>query len=187
LKIASVLAGIGLLAASPAFAADWNVDTSRSQLTFSGVQSGAPFQGRFTRFEAHITFDPAKPEAGHATVLIDMASATTGNTLRDTALPQPDWFDTKSFPQARFEATSFRAKGDDAYDAIGTLTIRGISHAFVLPFSLLIDGNTAHVRGQTELTRTSYGVGQGSWSTGQTVALAVEVNVDLVATRVPGT
>src|SRR6202022_272365 len=72
LKSVALLAGIGLLPASPAFAAVVIVDSGKSQLTFSGVQSGAPFQGRFSKFEAHITFDPAKPEVGHATVLIDM-------------------------------------------------------------------------------------------------------------------
>ena len=183
-----MLAFLGMaavFAAGPALAADWTVDQGKSRLGFSGVQVGASFQGRFTRWEAHIAFDPAKPEAGHATVLIDMASARTGDTQRDEALPQGDWFASSQFPQARFEAKSFRAKGGGAYEAVGTLTIRGISHDAVLPFTLTVSGDTAHVQGRMQLVRTGFGVGQGAWSSGQWVALDVGVDVDLTATRSP--
>ncbi len=177
---------LGALAAGPALASDWTVDPAKSRLGFSGVQVGAPFEGRFTRWEAHIAFDSAKPEAGHATVLIDMASARTGDTQRDEALPQSDWFDSSQFPQARFEAKSFRAKGGDAYEAVGTLTIRGISHDAVLPFTLTISGDTAHAQGRMQLVRTGFGVGQGAWNSGQWVALDVGVDMDLTAKRAPG-
>ena len=192
MRRSAALLALGLLApalldAGPALASDWTVDTAKSKLGFSGVQVGAPFQGRFTRWEAHVAFDPAKPETGHATVLIDVASARTGDTQRDEALPQGDWFDAGKFPQARFEATSFRAKGGDTYEAVGTLTIRGLSHDAVLPFTLAVAGDTAHVQGRMQLVRTVFGVGQGAWSSGQWVALDVGVDVDLVATRVPGT
>lgn len=180
------LLGLVLLATGPALASDWTVDQAKSRLGFSGVQVGAPFQGRFTRYEAHITFDPAKPEAGHATVLIDMASARTGDTQRDEALPQADWFDAAHFPQARFDAKSFRAKGGNAYEAVGTLSLRGISHDAVLPFTLTVTGDTAHAQGRMQLVRTGFGVGQGAWSSGQWVALDVGVDVDLLATRLPG-
>lgn len=185
MRLATLL-GLLLLAAGPALASDWTVDQAKSRLGFSGVQVGVPFQGRFTRYEAHIAFDPAKPEAGHATVLIDVASARTGDTQRDEALPQPDWFDAAHFPQARFEVKSFRAKGGNAYEAAGTLSIRGISHDAVLPFTLAVTGDMAHAQGRLQLVRTGFGVGQGAWASGQWVALDVSVDVDLTATRVPG-
>ncbi len=75
------------------------------------MQVGAPFTGRFERFQAKIDFDPAKPEAGHADVLIDLASARTGDVQRDEALPQKDWFAVKGANQARFEAARFIDKG----------------------------------------------------------------------------
>ena len=175
-----------LLGAGPAFASDWAVDAGRSRLGFSGVQVGVPFQGRFTRYDARITFDPAKPEAGSAVVVIDVTSARTGDAQRDEALPQADWFDAKGHGEARFEAHGFHMKGSDAYEAPGTLTIRGTSRDVVLPFTLAISGDTAHAQGRLQLVRTAFGVGQGAWSSGQWVALDVGVDVDLVATRVPG-
>ncbi|MDR3532878.1 MAG: YceI family protein [Rhodopila sp.] len=183
MKFSSLLIALPLLAATPALAADWAVDSAKSHLGFSGVQTGAPFQGSFGKWSAEIAFDPAHPEAGHAKVTIDLASAKTGDTQRDNALPQAEWFDVKAFPQASFEATGFIAKGGNSYEAPGRLTIRGISKDVVLPFTLSINGDQASAKGHLNLVRTGFGVGQGPWATGEWVALDVGVDVDLVATK----
>ncbi|RUP14678.1 MAG: polyisoprenoid-binding protein [Methylobacterium sp.] len=171
--------------ALPAAAAEWAVDPARSAIRFSGVQVGVPFTGRFERFTASVDFDPAKPEAGHALVLVDLASARTGDVQRDEALPQKDWFDVKAASQARFEATRFVDKGQGDYAAVGTLTIRGTSRPVTLPFHLTFDGGAAHAVGRVGLVRTEFGVGQGAWASGQWVALDVGVEVDIVATAQP--
>jgi polyisoprenoid-binding protein YceI len=166
----------------PASAAEWAVDPAKSAIRFSGVQVGVPFTGRFERFKADIDFDPARPEAGHAVVLVDLASARTGDIQRDEALPQKDWFDVKAASEARFEATRFVDKGRGDYEAVGTLAIRGISRPVTLPFHLTREGGTAHATGRVGLVRTDFGVGQGAWASGQWVALDVAVEVDIVAT-----
>ena len=183
MKYAALLA---LLVALPAHAADWKTDSTKSHLGFSGTQTGVPFKGSFGAWQAEISFDPAHPEAGHAKVTIDLASARTGDTQRDTALPQPEWFDTATHPQASFEADHFVAKGGDAYEAPGKLTIRGTTKDVVLPFTLAITGDQAVVKGHLGLVRSDFGIGQGPWSSGQWVALEVGVDVDLTATRIGG-
>jgi polyisoprenoid-binding protein YceI len=179
---------LGLSAAplAAAQAADWTVDPAKSRIGFTGVQVGAPFKGRFTRYDAQISFDPQKPEAGKAVVLIDLTSAETGDKQRDEALPQADWFNTSKDKQARFEATRFVPKGGDAYDAVGTLTIRGMRKDVTLPFRLTVSGGTAHAVGHLDLVRTDYGVGQGSWANDSMVALQVGVDVDLTASAKSG-
>lgn len=182
MKSSMLLVALSLLG-SPALAADWAVDVPHSHLGFSGMQNGAAFQGSFGTWTAEIAFDPAHPEAGHAKVTIDLTSAKTGDTQRDTALPQAEWFDVKAFPKASFEATGFTSKGGDAYEAPGKLTIRGIGKDVVLPFTLAITGDKATAKGHLSLVRTSFGVGQGVWATGEWVGLDVGVDVDLVATK----
>ncbi|MCJ2125319.1 YceI family protein [Methylobacterium sp. J-077] len=181
LCLSAALSGAGF----PAAAAEWAVDPARSAIRFSGVQVGTPFSGRFERFEATVDFDPAKPEAGHATVLVDLGSARTGDAQRDTALPQKDWFDVASANQARFEATRLVDKGQGDYEAVGDLTIRGTKHPLTLPFHLSLDGPQAHATGHVGLVRTDFGIGQGAWASGQWVALDVGVDIDLVATARP--
>jgi len=180
LKKAAVLTTMfGLLHAAPVFAADWTIDAAKSTLGFSGTQTGSKFTGHFGKFDGTISFDPAHPEAGHAKINIDIASATTGDKQRDGAMPGHDWFNVAAFPAAVFEAQSFKSKGGNAYDAVGTLTIRGVSKPVTLPFTLDIQGNSAHAKGHLDLVRSAFGVGQGPWATGQWVALEVGVDVDL--------
>lgn len=180
--LAAVLPATSLPVVGSATAAEWAVDPAGSTIRFSGVQVGVPFTGRFERFKAEVDLDPAKPEAGHAVVLVDLASARTGDAQRDEALPQKDWFDVGSASQARFEANRFVDKGRGDYDAIGTLTLRGASRPLTLPFHLDLDGGKAHATGRVTLVRTEFGVGQGPWASGQWVGLDVGVDVDIRAT-----
>jgi polyisoprenoid-binding protein YceI len=176
-------AGIAFsLLAAPAYAADWTVQPGQSQLGFFGVQTGTPFKGSFGKWTAQISYDPANPQAAHVKIVIDTASAATGDTQRDTALPGSDWFDVSAFPQAVFEATGFVEKGGDHFEAPGTLTIRGVTRKITLPFTLDIAGKQATAAGHISLARTDYGVGQGAWTTGDYVALNVDVNFNFVAT-----
>lgn len=163
----------------------WTVDMAASALGFTGSQMGAAFTGRFERFTAEIAFDPAAPESGRALVVVDTGSARTGDGQKDKAMPGADWFDVGQFPEARFEATTFRRTGPDAFEAVGTLTIRGVTQPLILPFTLAPEGDASRARGSVQLIRTDFGVGQGQWSSGNWVALEVTVTVDLLARR-PG-
>jgi polyisoprenoid-binding protein YceI len=164
-------------------AATWIVNTSKSKLGFSGTQTGTQFKGTFSRFAAEIAFDPDRLDVSHLKVTVELASASTGDQQRDIALPGKDWFDVSHFPQAQFESNAIRKTGDSAYEAAGTLTIRGVSQNVALPFDLVIDGSSANAKGHLTLVRTGFGIGQGPWSTGQWVALEVNVFVDIAATK----
>jgi len=174
---------LNLAIASPAPAANWTMRPGQSVLGFSGTQTGAPFHGTFTQWTAQIGFDPTNPQAAHVKFSIETASAKTGDTQRDTALPDSDWFDVEAFPQAVFEATGFTPEGGDKYQTAGALTIRGISQKVDLPFTLVITGNRAEAKGEILLLRTAYGVGQGNWSSGDWVGLTAGVTFDLVAMK----
>ena len=56
---------------------DWKVVAAKSWLGFRGAAQGASIEGRFTRWDARITFDPAQAELGHVVVTVDTASAVT--------------------------------------------------------------------------------------------------------------
>jgi polyisoprenoid-binding protein YceI len=178
---------LGLTAASlmaaPALAAGWTMQPAQSTLGFSGVQTGSPFTGTFTQWSAKISYDPASLATAQVTITINTASAKTGDTQRDSAMPDGDWFDSAAFPTAVFQATGFTAEGGDKFQTSGTLTIRGISQKVTLPFTLDVSGNQAVAKGQLTLLRTSYGVGQGNWSTGDWVALNAGVNFTLTAAK----
>lgn len=181
--VTAVFAAALLAGAASAHAATWTVDTARSHLGFTGSQNGTPFKGSFGKFAGTIVLDPASPAAGHADITIDTASASTDDQQKNGAMAGSDWFSVAKFPQAHFVATSFKATGAGAFEAEGTLTIRGMSRPLSLPFTLAITGDTAKADGKVQLIRTDYGVGQGTWATAQYVALEVSVDVAIVATK----
>jgi polyisoprenoid-binding protein YceI len=176
-----LLIAAALLAAQPALAADWTLQPASSTLGFSCTQSSVPFNGTFSTWTAQIAYDPAQPQAAHVHIIIQTASAHTGDPQRDQALPRNDWFSTDTFPQAVFDATGFTPMGGDKFTTTGTLTIRGVTKKLKVTFTLDISGTPATAKGQVNLVRTDYGVGQGNWSSGGFIGLNVGVNFTLVA------
>lgn len=172
-----------VLIATPATSQNWTVDRSASRLAFRSSFNGVAFQGSFRRWDAKIKFDPRNLSTARAVVVIDVASATSGEPSRDNALPSADWFDAARFPQARFVTRRFIARSKDRYDAVGDLTIRGVRRPAVLPFTLKISGRLARMEGRLVVDRSLFGVGQGQWSGGAIVPKAVLVSVRLTARR----
>lgn len=185
LALAAAVLVAGLGSATAARAAGWAMDPAKSRLGFTGQQTGAPFTGRFKTWSASIDFDPAKPETAHVAATVDVASATADDPQKDEAMPSADWFDAGDFAKAIFKANGFTPKGGDAYETRGTLTLRGVTKPVTLAFTLTVSGDQAHAVGKAKLMRTDFGVGQGSWSSGDMVALDVDVDMDLAATRKP--
>jgi polyisoprenoid-binding protein YceI len=181
--VAFFVATLATVRAAASDAPNWTVDLAKSKLGFSGIETGDPFTGSFTRYNGAIAFDPAHLETSHIKVTVDLSSATTGDPQRDTALPGDDWFDIAHFPQATFVSNTIRKKPDGTYEAAGTLTLRGTAHPLTLPFALDVTGASAHAKGHATLVRTAFGVGQGQWTTSDYVALEVGIDIDIVATR----
>jgi len=175
-----------LLAAAPAAAAPaaaWNVDAAHSTLGFRGAMNGDAFTGVFRRWSAQIAFDPKNLAGSKAVVSVDVASAATGDADRDQAMPTIDWFSAKTQPRATFTTSAFKDLGGGRYQASGDLTIRGVTKPVVLPFTLVLSGDTARMNGSLVLNRTAFGIGQGQWKTGDVVATEVTVTVALTARR----
>ena len=183
--LALALAAIPAVAQAPEMMATaWAVEHDASVLGFAGVSQGQDFEGSFGTWDATINFDPANLAASMAEVTIDMGSASTDDPSRDSSLPEDDWFAIAMFPEATFESSSIEATGDNSYVAHGTLTIRDMSKAVDLPFTVDIDGDNAAMAGSLTIDRTDFGVGQGAWSSGSTVATSVTVNVAITATKI---
>lgn len=183
--IPALLLASGLGLSHAAHATEWTVDPAKSDLGFLATQSGRQFEGRFKSWQAEIEFDKADLSKARAHVLIDMASASTADRQRDSALPGSDWFNAKKFPQAIFDAANFTSKGGNQYEAVGTLEIRGIKKNVTLPFTLDIAGDDAHAVGKLDIVRSDYGVGQGEWVDGSIVGLNVSITFDLAAKKKP--
>lgn len=161
----------------------WAVDKTASSIRFVSSYEGEAFSGGFSRWDADIRFDPAHLSGSSVSASIDVASAATGNADRDQALPTDTFFDTGKFPRATFTAHAFKALGDGRYEAIGTLTLRGVAKPLTLPFTLAIKGDEARMAATVSLDRLAFGIGQNEWRSTASVPAAVKVVISLTARR----
>jgi len=149
------------LPASGAVAREWQVDMSKSSLTFKCSYAGESFDGKFGKFTAQIAYDEADLASAKFDVNVDLASADTQNSDRDDALAGADFFDSKKTPQAHFVTQSF-AKTADSVEAKGTLTIRGQTRPVTLKVHFAASGNGATLDVDTTLKRLDFGLGVSS-------------------------
>ncbi len=180
-----ILCCAAIFAASPVSAKPWIVDYDHSRLGFTGWQGKEAFQGSFKSFQAVIDFDAAAPQQGKISATITTASASTGDKERDTYLPQAEWFNPKTFPDAKFTSQSIRATAGGGYIASGTLTIKDMTLPVDLPFTLKQDKDAWHATGKLTIRRSDYHVGIGDWGTEDYVKFPVEISVDLTAKPSP--
>lgn len=161
----------------------WLVDYDNSRLIFTARQEGTSFTGEFRNWSAGIVLDPEDTSEATIEVRIDMTSAETGSSERDTALPGSDWFAADEFPQAVFVSQEVRKLGPESYEADGRLTIRDVSQDLTLPFTLQLAGNSGEASGSVTLMRDAFGVGRGEFATEEWIPFAVGVEFEIAASQ----
>ncbi len=157
------------LAAFPA-AAQQKIIPAKSSIRFVTKQMNVPVEGQFKRFDASVAFDAAKPEATKAEFEVDLGSIDLGNAEGETEAKRKAWLNIDAFPKARFVAASVKSLGGGRFEAAGALTIKGLSHNIVAPFTLTEAGGVRTVEGQFSLKRLQFKIGEGPWSDTDTVA-----------------
>lgn len=165
------------------FAADWRVLPGASSLGFSAEAQGETFDGRFSRFEARIRFDPAALEASRFEVEIALDSVDSQNSERDDMLAEAEFFDSAKQPNARYVAERFVALGGSRYRADGELELRGVRRPVALQFDWSVDGEQARLTGEASLDRLAFGVGSGEWEDTELIAREVAVHATLLLRR----
>lgn len=153
----------------------------KSQITFEAKQEGVPMGGRFGRFKADVSFDPAKPEAARARIEIDLSSIDLGTADANAEVVRKTWLDVGGFPKATFVGTRFKGLGGGRYEIAGKLTIKGRTQEVVAPVSFAQEGANGRFDGAFKLKRLGFSIGEGAWSDTETVADEVAVRFRLVA------
>lgn len=151
-----------------------------SEIVFVTRQLGVPVEGRFTRFSAQITFDPAQPEAGRVVLDVDTRSATLGTPELDSELPKPGWLDSAKQGQAHFESQRIRVLGKGRFEAAGRLTIKSATRDVAVPVALAPAPGGAVASGSFVLKRLDFRIGDGEWSDTSVLADDVQVKFRLV-------
>lgn len=161
-------------------------DPAKSTLQFSFVQAGATNTGKFAKFPVALDAAADGSAASKLDVTVEMTTMDSGDKDRDDTLRGPDLFSVAKFPQAHFTATQI-TRTAAGFDALGKLTIRGVTRDQHVLFTLRAANEQGHavsyLAGKTTVHRLDFGVGQGDWKSTEWVGndVVVSYNVRLVA------
>jgi polyisoprenoid-binding protein YceI len=175
LLAAAVCSGADAPAGKPAATAARYVQAKGASLTFAFVQAGAENSGAFRQFATELQYDADQLAASSLKVTVQIASLDTQDKDRDTELLGADLFDAKQFPTAQFVASSFAKGANGGVEAVGKLTLRGVTRDLRLPLSIHSTANGVEISGETTLRRLEYGVGQGDWKSTEWVGDEVKL------------
>ncbi|WP_111735009.1 cytochrome b/b6 domain-containing protein [Roseovarius amoyensis] len=161
---------------------EWQV--TDGTLSIEVTQMGSTVSGQFADWTADITYSET-PDAdgrhGAVTVTVSIPSLTLGSVTEQAM--GPEYFDAGAHPTATFTADLLvddTAQG--GHVARGTLTIKDNTVPVEMPFSLVLDNDTARAEGQFGVDRRDFGIGLGTKDEG-TLGFAVDIAFQLTAER----
>lgn len=113
------------------------IDKTHSEATFQVRHLITKVRGRFVDFGGTIEFNADAPTASKVRFEAQAASIDTGTPDRDKHLRSDDFFAVEQHPTITFASTGITARGGNAYDVAGDLTMRGVTKAITIPVTLL--------------------------------------------------
>ncbi|EDZ99207.1 YceI family protein [Burkholderia sp. H160] len=176
-----MLAAFAAASLSAAGAALAQVDVAKSSVTATSKQMNVPVEGKFGKFTAQVSFDPARPEAGSAQISIDVASFDLGDESYNEQVRGKEWFDAKTWPGATFVSSAIAPAGGSKFNVTGKLTIKGKSQTVVVPVTVSQQGATQTFEGALPIKRTQFDIGTGEWKDTSLVADEVVIKFQIVA------
>jgi polyisoprenoid-binding protein YceI len=153
-----------------------------SSVAFDYKQMGVTLDGKFNKFTAQLSFDPARLDKAQAKIAIEVASIDTGSSEANEEVVGKAWFDAKAQPLASFSSTGIKALGGNRYEATGKLTIKGRTQDVKAPVTFQSSGNKGWFDGAFTIKRLDYAIGEGVWSDIDTVANEIRIRFHLVVT-----
>lgn len=174
---------LALVVTLPA-AAQQKIVPAQSEVAFQFKQMGVPVDGKFTKFDAQISFDTAKLATSKVAFTVDIASATIGDKATDAELPKSTWFNTAKFPQATFASNSIKALGAGKFEVAGKLSVKGVAQDVVVPVTMTQAGAVTTAVGSFPIKRLTFKIGENEWADTSMVADPVQVKFKLALTGV---
>lgn len=183
-SIGSLLLVAAALGGSGTVLAQQKLVPAQSEIVFVSKQMGVPVEGRFKKFDAQISFNPARPDTSRIAFTVDTGSATLGVPETDAELLKPTWFNVSKFPQATFQSSSVKGLGAGKFEVAGKLGIKGFSRDVVVPVTLVQNGAASTASGSFSLKRLAFKIGENEWSDTTMVADDVQVKFKFALTGV---
>jgi polyisoprenoid-binding protein YceI len=155
----------------------YNVDQVHSAVGFIVRHLVASkVRGSFTDFSGVITIGDT-PETSSLEAVVQAASITTNNEMRDGHVKSADFLDLENHPTLTLKSTKITSKGGDNFEMVADLTMRGVTKSVVFDLELLGSGpsmtpgvTVVGFEARAEIDRRDFNVSfQGSLENGSLV------------------
>lgn len=139
--------------------------------------------GKFNTFSGKIDFDGKDFSKAAVEVMIDPRTIDTDNERRDGHLKSPDFFAADSLPEMKFKSTSITPQGDNKFQMVGDLTMRGVTKPVTLNCEFggtvtAMGGTKAGFSARGKVNRQDWGI---SWNKALDAGgLVVSNDVDII-------
>jgi polyisoprenoid-binding protein YceI len=158
-RVMNVLSATLLLIMMSAFrpvdGGDWIIAAGYSVKFSTSGDAGGIFKG----LSGAIQFDENNPAAAIFNVSVDVATLNTGNALMNQHAKSAEWFDAGKYPKIAFVSSKV-VKAGAGYQAVGALSMHGITKPFTLPFTFQRKGTGGLFHAAFTVNRNAYGVGK---------------------------
>lgn len=161
----------------------WVQAPAGSSLTFVFDQAGAASKGSFRQFTTELAYDEQSPAAGRLDVKVQIGTVDTQDQERNEMLASADLFDAQKFPTAQYTADTFARTTAGGLEAVGKLTLRGVTRDLRLPLKIVRTAAGLELSGVAAIKRLDYGVGQGDWKTTEGVGDEVKIQYQVALIR----
>lgn len=137
------------------------INVSQSKSSFKIGNMFGSIKGTIDGMKGTVNFDETNLSSSIFNVCIDPASIDTKNEKRDEHLKNEDFFYVEKYLTICFVSKSITKKGD-AYEAIGELTMHGVTKTVTIPFLVVKKGTTRTFTGELEINRFDYNLNYGN-------------------------
>lgn len=138
MKLRTLVAALSAVAATAAFAAPatYQLDPTHTYPSFEADHMGglSKWRGKFDKSSGTFTLD-REAKKGSIDVTVQTDSISFGLPKMDEHAKSAEMFDVAKFPTASFKSTDIKFKGDVPTEAVGQLTLHGVTK----PATLKID------------------------------------------------
>lgn len=172
------LASVGALSAAPQ-SFDFKDPKGVNAIQFHLDSVLEPISGTAGGVSGTVSFDAANPAATTGRIVVATASLTVSNSMMTDHLRGDKWLNAPANPEIVFELTKLdhvkTAGNDTTATATGSLSIKGVTKAIVVPVKLTylagvfgkrmnkpeLGGDLLVIRGEFTINRSDYGIQPG--------------------------
>ena len=131
-----------------------------SKVAFVGSKVTGSHDGSFGTFSGSVALVDNDPERSQVSVEIDTTSVTTDQPKLTGHLKSPDFFDTATYPKAKFVSTSVKKGGDKgaSHTVTGNLELHGVTKQISFPATISVGEGKVDVDADFAINRKDFGI-----------------------------